>query len=246
MKKCIPLLIGILLSVSTHLPADCMSPLDKALANAMEAEAKGQLGLAKGYYYEIASCAGSPSAYGDVPIELARLCGRRSLALALVMYARGDDAVEARSITSEYVMMKRLEPGNATWPFLLADWGLKTGHFDQVNYNLDYTLACPYSPEAKAKAREYKAKYSQKLHNTIAAEKEDWANNFDTAAWMRFMSTSSVSYMPNSAPSQSSDKKYDPWNGPANNARKQGDYAAADRLMQGNGTSRDVGLYQHR
>lgn len=246
MKQYIPLLVGFLLTLGHQLPADSISPLDKALANAMQAEAKGQLGLAKGYYWEIASCAGSPSAYGDVPIELARLCGRRSLALALVMYARCDDAIEARSIPSEYVRMRELEPGNATWPFLQADWGLKTGNFDQVNYFLDYALACPYAPEAKAKAREYKAKYSQKLHNTIAAEKEDWANNFDTAAWMRFMSTSSVSYMNNSSSNNSSGNKYDSWNGPANNARKAGDYGAADRLMQGNGTSRDVGLYQHR
>lgn len=246
MKHCIPLFLGLLLAFGYQYPADSITPLDKALANAMEAERKGQLGLAKGYYWEIASCAGSPSAYGDIPIELARLCGRRSLALALLMYARGDDAIEARGITSEYVRMKELEPGNATWPFLIADWGLKTGNFDQVNYYLDYALACPYSPDAKAKAREYKAKYSQKLHNTIAAEKEDWANNFDTVAWARFMSTSSVSYMQNNSAPSGNSGKYDAWNGPANNATKAGDYAAADRLRAGNGSSRDVGLYQHR
>ncbi len=236
------LCLASILHQSTPVFAD--QALDASIRNAMDAERRGDLVLASHQYLEMAHSYGSRD-YKDLSVQLARLLGRRALALQITLYKNNSPVISANAIQSNYLLMKRLEPGNPTWPYLMASWCLKTRSFDSCEPFWDEAINAKYGPESvKEKARRDKAEFASKIRDVQTAEAKDWKEHFDPVKYAEMMKAAAEGYSP--PPSRnSSSSGNDTWNGPSNNARAQGDYAAADRLMGGNGTSRDVGLYMH-
>lgn len=218
---------------------------EAAIRQGQSAEAQGNLMVAYRQYYNIADSYGSRD-YGAMPIEVARLCGRRSLALAIVLYKQNNPAISAKTVNTNYVLMRKLEPGNGTWAYLMAQWGLKNGFWDQVPQNLKVAFYAPDTPDSiRIKARNDYKNYVPQIMTALEAERKDQDLHFDQVAYQRQLERMATFQPSFSTPDNRRSNSKDPWHDPSNNATAAGDYAAADRLMSGNGTSRDVGLYMH-
>lgn len=226
--------------------AEAFDAVDAAIRNGLEAESRGELIQAQRQFYNIASAAnleGRRTTYGFIPIEAARLAGRRSLGLTILLYQQKHPSVTDMTIAEQYAIMRRLEPGNPTWPYLQAMYGLKNAHFNQVNENFYAALKSPYGPDSvKKKARRDFDKFGPELDKILSAEAKDWRDHFDPEEWARRMQAMASS--PINAPTYPNGNNNEP--APmtaAQRAYSKGDYAAGDRLSGGNGTSADVGNY---
>lgn len=237
--------VAALLSLLWNAPAYADETLDNCIRVGQEAEARGDLVAASRQYFNIA-CTYPSRDYGVMPIEAARLCGRRCLALQILLYKQNSKAVSANAITETYAVMRKLEPGNAAWPYLQAQWGLKNGAWNQCEHNFAVAANAPGPESIKQKARRDFEKYVPQIRATIAAEIKEQDSHFSYEKWNR-QQAALRRYVPGDGSSTpyKYGKEKDSWHDPSNNAIKEGDYGAADRLLSGNGTSRDVGLYMH-
>lgn len=215
---------------------------DKRVENAKQAEARGDLVLAQNEYYGLATSyvPGRPNDRDAAPYDLARLAGRRSLALTLILFQQNHPAYkDPRHIANHYKIMRGLEPGNATWPYLQAQLGLKVGAFDQVPANLRCAAACPFGDASiREKAKADYAKYSGQIAKVQRAEQKEYDEHFDPVKWHEMQRAGLENWHP-----EPTKRPEDPPMSASQRAYQAGDYGASQRLQAGNGNSRDVGLY---
>lgn len=188
---------------------------------------------------------------------------RRALALQKQLLdkeiASPSGKMAVRSLSGEmqrmYKTMQVLEPDNPTWIYLDAVMVANTRNYIKATGLLRRCSNMPGgSPEVKNKARvlmahikpaydQQRAWFDEDLKKLRAAEKE-WAKR--PVQWVDFSSGHSF-YTPSdsgsSGGSDSSSSNVPSWERQAQNAERNGDYAAADRFRSGSSSMSDGQKY---
>lgn len=188
---------------------------------------------------------------------------RRALALQKQLLdkeiASPSGKIAVRSLSGEmqrmYKTMQVLEPENPTWIYLDAVMVANTRNYIKATGLLRRCSNMPGgSPEVKNKARvlmahikpaydQQRAWFDEDLKKLRAAEKE-WAKR--PVQWVDFSSGNSF-YTPSdsgsSGGSDSSSSTVPSWERQAQNAERNGDYAAADRFRSGSSSMSDGQKY---
>jgi hypothetical protein len=192
--------------------------------------------------------------------EPLRNVARRALALQKRLLdkeiAAPSGKMAVRSLTGEiqrmYKTMQVLEPENPTWIYLDAVMVANQRNYIKATGLLRRCSNMPSgSPEVKNKARvlmahikpayeQQRAWFDEDLKKLRAAEKE-WAKR--PVQWVDFSSGNS-SYTPSeSSGGESSSSAVPSWERQAQNAERNGDYAAADRFRSGSSSMSDGQKY---
>ena len=226
--------------------------LEASLRNARDAEAQGRDVEAISQYLAIAQQYGasSGSAYGAMPIDLARLLQRRVLALRICAIKKGSDSVPPNSIYSSYLALKKLEPDNPTWPYLQAMYKLKVleQYFD-VYPLFHQSINCTGGePSVRQKAIADLNRYRPVINTAVdqenaATKKKDW--DWDHGGKERYEAGLNAMIHAHHSPApktSSGDKKPGDW-ASSQNAQKAGDWGAASRFDSGSSTWTDRNSY---
>ncbi len=229
--------------------------LTAAITVGMQCEARGDMMGASKQYMNICK-AGAQSPYGRVPVDTMRLLCRRSLACLIKM--SGQQAAQADKrwspaqslysrILDGYRTMYKLEPANASWPYLAGESFANHRSYLAAEAYLKLASNPARGPEA---VRHKAQALLNKLAPQIAqAHREDEAaaarlqaeidrplDWFDPSDVMRYATPTSDSGSGNGSSS---------WEG-RQNAERAGDWGAADRFRSGSGTWSDTHNYGSR
>jgi hypothetical protein len=208
----------------------------QTLTAAKKMEAQGRYAVAGGMYFSLAEESAPP--VGPVPSELKRALARRGMACVVAETRRKTainrnvyDEANYTEVMLSYEKMRKFEPGNSTWPYLIATTFAAQGRYVEAQHNLKVAASLQGAGTEPAKRLLTAiAPYAKKdLAHLEAMDRAAMQAAFKAAIMTRGQIT-----------------KVDPGYGDSaagGRAQAAGDYGAASRFGSGTATPGDKAKY---